>query len=128
MDHCKWYHFIVVSERKHLIELIIHLKLREWHTHIHLPETLSPMWQSRGSYLLHLCRDDCLKMWEITQDFVSDIVTIFYEDDEEVEKDEELSNMLADLRRNGFHRRADIQETFTSIEALVRFLTIVIFR
>ena len=69
-----------------------------------------------------------MKMWEITQDFVSDIVTIFYEDDEEVENDEELTNMLADLRRNGFHRRADIPESFASIEALVRFLTIIIFR
>ena len=64
----------------------------------------------------------------MVQDFVSDIVSIFYEDDEEVEKDEELANMLDDLRRNGFHRRADITEKFDTIEALVKFLSIIVFR
>ena len=64
----------------------------------------------------------------MTQDFVSDIVSIFYEDDESVEKDEELNNMLTDLRKNGFHPRADIKDKFESVEDLVKFLTIVIFR
>jgi len=73
-------------------------------------------------------RDDCLRIWSITQDFVSDIISIFYEDDEEVKKDVELANMLTDLRRNGFHPRADIKEKFDSIEGLVKFLTIVVFR
>ena len=73
-------------------------------------------------------RDDCLRMWEMIHDFVSDIISIFYEDDEEVEKDQELANMLTDLRKNGFHPRADIKEKFDGIEALVKFLTIVIFR
>ena len=57
-------------------------------------------------------RDDSLKIWEAVTDFVTEIISIYYADDEEVEKDDELAAMLLDLRVNGFHSHADVAERF----------------
>lgn len=73
-------------------------------------------------------RDDSLQVWEAVSDFVAEIISIYYEDDEDVEKDDELAALLLDLRANGFHTRADVPERFFSMEELAKFCTIVIFR
>ena len=35
-------------------------------------------------------RDDCLKLWQAIKEYVCDVLSIFYETDEDVQKDEEL--------------------------------------
>ena len=50
-------------------------------------------------------RNDTLKIWEAIQDFVTEILALYYENDEDVEKDEELAAMIKDLKVNGFHNK-----------------------
>ena len=46
-----------------------------------------------------------MRLWGAIQDYVSEIINIYYEDDEDVEKDEELANMIKDLKVNGYHHK-----------------------
>ena len=40
-------------------------------------------------------RDDALNLWEAIQDFVTEVVAIYYQEDQDIESDEEIANFLA---------------------------------
>ena len=49
-------------------------------------------------------------MWDVLRDYCKDILTLYYDDDVAVSRDDEMATVLGDLRRNGFHRHSKIPE------------------
>ena len=57
-----------------------------------------------------LFRDDSLRWWDILRAYNNDVLSLFYADDDDVTRDGELTAMLTDLRRNGFHKKSKVPE------------------
>ncbi|XP_039603346.1 polyunsaturated fatty acid 5-lipoxygenase-like [Polypterus senegalus] len=74
-------------------------------------------------------RDDCLKLWEAIESFVSDIVDLFYSSDEDVKEDKELQNWIDDAVTGGFEelRNFGLHRNIEDKKTLVTILTGVIF-
>ena len=51
-----------------------------------------------------------MRWWEILRSYVNDVLSVFYVDEDDVTRDDELTAMLTDMRRNGFHKKAKIPE------------------
>ncbi|XP_074544157.1 polyunsaturated fatty acid lipoxygenase ALOX15B-like [Halichoeres trimaculatus] len=74
-------------------------------------------------------RDDGLKLWDIIHSFVQGILSYYYKNDGEVQKDSELQKWILDIFEQGFLSNADtgIPQSFTTVAELVKFVTMVIF-
>ncbi|XP_041855695.1 arachidonate 12-lipoxygenase, 12R-type-like [Melanotaenia boesemani] len=74
-------------------------------------------------------REDGLKLWDIIYSFVKGVLEYYYKDDADVEKDPELKNWIQDIYEKGFlsNKATGIPTEFQSVEALVKFVTMVIF-
>ncbi|KAL4593113.1 hydroperoxide isomerase ALOXE3-like, partial [Arapaima gigas] len=74
-------------------------------------------------------RDDGLRLWDIINRFVRGIVCYYYASDLEVQKDSELQSWIKEIFIHGFLERSStgIPQTFTKIEEVVKFVTMVIF-
>ncbi|XP_068721239.1 allene oxide synthase-lipoxygenase protein-like [Montipora capricornis] len=77
-------------------------------------------------------RDDALKLWNAIKEFVTKLMSIYYQSDEEMEKDTELQAWILDLHDNGYPiREGESDHGFPSslktVEQLIHLLTIVIF-
>ncbi|XP_029291689.1 arachidonate 15-lipoxygenase B-like [Cottoperca gobio] len=74
-------------------------------------------------------RDDGLKLWDIIHRYVREVLSFYYKDDADIQKNSELQKWIADISERGFHSRADsgIPQSFTTVEELVKFVTMVIF-
>ncbi|XP_074549342.1 polyunsaturated fatty acid lipoxygenase ALOX15B-like [Halichoeres trimaculatus] len=74
-------------------------------------------------------RDDGLKLWDIIHRFVKGIITYYYKNDGDVQKDCEVQNWISDIFVEGFLSNADtgIPQKFTTVAELVKFVTMVIF-
>ncbi|XP_075947442.1 polyunsaturated fatty acid lipoxygenase ALOX15B-like [Anarhichas minor] len=74
-------------------------------------------------------RDDGLKLWDIIHRFVKGVLSFYYKNDTEVQKDSELQKWMLDIFEHGFLSQAGtgIPEIFTTVAELVKFVTMVIF-
>ncbi|XP_075947443.1 polyunsaturated fatty acid lipoxygenase ALOX15B-like [Anarhichas minor] len=74
-------------------------------------------------------RDDGLKLWDIIHRFVQGVLSFYYKNDTEVQKDSELQKWISDIFEHGFLSQAGtgIPEIFTTVAELVKFVTMVIF-
>ncbi len=72
-------------------------------------------------------RDDGLKLWEAIQDFVTEVLCIYYDDDDQVDRDDELAGMLADLGANGFLGFVKVPERLNNLQDVVTICTTIIF-
>ncbi|XP_030609359.1 arachidonate 15-lipoxygenase B-like [Archocentrus centrarchus] len=74
-------------------------------------------------------RDDGLKLWEIIHSFVSAVLGHYYETDDEVQHDAELQTWIHDIYEHGFlsKERTGIPQEFTTVDEMVKFVTMVIF-
>ncbi|KAI9525377.1 hypothetical protein NQZ68_005923 [Dissostichus eleginoides] len=74
-------------------------------------------------------RDDGLKLWDIIQRFVQGMLSFHYRSDADVEHDEKLQNWISEIFEYGFLSQSStgIPQSFTTVEELVKFVTMVIF-
>ncbi|XP_023579099.1 arachidonate 15-lipoxygenase B isoform X2 [Octodon degus] len=74
-------------------------------------------------------RDDGLRVWEAVEQFVSEIISIYYPSDESVQDDQELQAWVRDIFSNGFLGResSGMPSSLDTREALIRYTTMVIF-
>jgi len=77
-------------------------------------------------------RDDALKLWDAIKDFVSKMLSIYYQSDEDIEKDSELQAWILDLHDNGYPIREGesdhgIPSSVKTAAQLSHLLTITIF-
>ncbi|XP_029297614.1 hydroperoxide isomerase ALOXE3-like [Cottoperca gobio] len=74
-------------------------------------------------------RDDGLKLWDIIHRFVKGMLSFFYKDDADIQKDSELQKWVSDIFVKGFLSQdgTGIPQTLTTVEELVKFVTMVIF-
>ncbi|KAM3624671.1 uncharacterized protein V6R79_026386 [Siganus canaliculatus] len=74
-------------------------------------------------------RDDGLKLWKIIHRFVQGILTHYYKNDGEVQKDTEVQKWIQEIFEHGFLSQecTGIPQRFSSVRDLVKFVTMVIF-
>ncbi|XP_023678314.1 polyunsaturated fatty acid 5-lipoxygenase [Paramormyrops kingsleyae] len=74
-------------------------------------------------------RDDGLKVWEAVKSFVSDIVDIYYSNDQAVQGDEEIQAFVKDVCSFGMQDQdcCEFPKSLQTKEQLVEYLTVVIF-
>ncbi|XP_037620708.1 polyunsaturated fatty acid lipoxygenase ALOX15B-like [Sebastes umbrosus] len=74
-------------------------------------------------------RDDGIKLWDIIHRFVQGVLSVYYKNDAEVQKDSELQKWISDIFEHGFLSQAGtgIPQSFTTVPELVKFVTMVIF-
>ncbi|XP_067325826.1 hydroperoxide isomerase ALOXE3-like [Anolis sagrei] len=96
-------------------------------TSLCLPEDL----EARGvSSLPHYYyKEDGLKLWAVILRFVSGIVDLYYPTDNAVQEDPELQKWMKEVFEKGFlaQESSGISSSFTSVQQLKTFMTIVIF-
>ncbi|XP_078679810.1 allene oxide synthase-lipoxygenase protein-like isoform X2 [Branchiostoma floridae x Branchiostoma belcheri] len=76
-------------------------------------------------------RDDGLKLWRATEKYVTDMLALYYRDDEAVREDEEVQLWICDSHDNGFNWEDNIDRgvprMLTSLGDLCELVTIIIF-
>ncbi|XP_037620707.1 arachidonate 12-lipoxygenase, 12R-type-like [Sebastes umbrosus] len=74
-------------------------------------------------------RDDGIKLWDIISRYVKGMITFYYKNDDEVQKDSELQKWISDIFEHGFLSQAEtgIPQSFATVPELVKFVTMVIF-
>ncbi|XP_049899817.1 polyunsaturated fatty acid lipoxygenase ALOX15B-like [Epinephelus moara] len=74
-------------------------------------------------------RDDGLKLWNIIHRYVQGVLGFYYRHDDEVQKDDDLQKWIGDIFEHGFlsQEGTGIPQSFTTVEELVKFVTMVIF-
>ncbi|XP_074486015.1 hydroperoxide isomerase ALOXE3-like [Sebastes fasciatus] len=74
-------------------------------------------------------RDDGLKLWDIIHRFVQGVLRFHYNNDTRVQKDTSLQKWISDIFEHGFLSQAGtgIPQSFTTVDELVKFVTMVIF-
>lgn len=74
-------------------------------------------------------RDDGLKLWDIIHKFVNGLLCHYYKSNNDVQKDTELQKWIQDIFERGFlsHASTGIPQSFSTVDELVKFVTMVIF-
>ncbi|XP_049899821.1 polyunsaturated fatty acid lipoxygenase ALOX15B-like [Epinephelus moara] len=74
-------------------------------------------------------RDDGLRLWDIIHRFVQGVLGFYYKNNDAVKEDEELQRWIGDIFEHGFlsQEGTGIPQRFTTVEELVKFVTMVIF-
>ncbi|KAE8300256.1 Hydroperoxide isomerase ALOXE3 [Larimichthys crocea] len=74
-------------------------------------------------------RDDGLRLWDIIHSFVQRVLSYYYKDDDEVQRDTELQKWILDIFEHGFlsQEGTGIPEKLSTIHELVKYVTMVIF-
>ncbi|XP_053426013.1 polyunsaturated fatty acid lipoxygenase ALOX8-like [Nycticebus coucang] len=74
-------------------------------------------------------RDDALQIWAAIESFVTDIVNIYYPDNEAVSRDSELQAWVREIFQEGFLSRmsSGVPSTLDSCAGLIQYLTVIIF-
>ncbi|XP_029984476.1 hydroperoxide isomerase ALOXE3-like [Sphaeramia orbicularis] len=74
-------------------------------------------------------RDDGLKLWGIVNSYVKAMVEFYYPSDDDVRKDSELQDWISEIFTHGVlgKKESEFPESFSTVEELVRFLTMVVF-
>ena len=77
-------------------------------------------------------RDDALKLWGVTEEFVKEFVDVTYASDEDVKSDHELAAWVQEIHDEGFPQREDdvdhkFPESIATRDELVKLLTCIVF-
>ncbi|XP_069741948.1 polyunsaturated fatty acid 5-lipoxygenase isoform X5 [Narcine bancroftii] len=74
-------------------------------------------------------RDDSLKVWDAVQGFVTEVVNIYYDDDEAVQMDIELQAFVKDVFVYGLkdNKKTGFPKSLKTIQKLIEYLTMIIF-
>ena len=78
-------------------------------------------------------RDDGMKVWEAMEDYVRDVISVFYSSDEEVASDPQLREWANEIYTKGFPAFRSAPEgrgfprKITSREALIEYCTLIMF-
>lgn len=77
-------------------------------------------------------RDDALLLWRAIHEYVTDILSIYYHSDEDVQKDTELQAWITDLHDNGYPVREGESDhgfpaSVNTADQLNKLLTIIVF-
>ncbi|XP_077469159.1 polyunsaturated fatty acid 5-lipoxygenase-like [Stigmatopora argus] len=74
-------------------------------------------------------RDDGYKVWEATKSFVADVVTFYYDNNEKVQRDEEIQAFVKDVRTSGMQDwdSSEFPKSLESREELIEYLTVIVF-
>ncbi|KAK2863561.1 hypothetical protein Q5P01_003094 [Channa striata] len=74
-------------------------------------------------------KEDGFRLWEIIHRFVQGILKHYYKNDSEVQKDPEIQAWIGDIFKYGFlsQENTGIPQKFTTVDELVKFVTMVIF-
>ena len=77
-------------------------------------------------------RDDGLRIWTAISDFIREFISIFYQSEDDVSKDNELQSWVMDIHNNGFPvRQGDVDHEFPKTlqtrYQLVHLLTCIVF-
>ena len=77
-------------------------------------------------------RDDGLKLWNAIQTFVGEIIGIYYKNDADVKRDNEIQSWIYDVHRNGWrvnegHEDHGVPAAIESRDQLVEIITSLIF-
>ncbi|KAE8300252.1 Arachidonate 15-lipoxygenase B [Larimichthys crocea] len=74
-------------------------------------------------------RDDGLRLWDIIHSFVQKVLSYYYKNDDEVQRDTELQKWIFDIFEHGFLSQAGtgIPERLSTVDELVKYVTMVIF-
>ncbi|XP_038639208.1 polyunsaturated fatty acid 5-lipoxygenase-like [Scyliorhinus canicula] len=74
-------------------------------------------------------RDDGVAVWEAVQSFVTEVVNIYYDNDEAVQTDTELQAFVKDVFVYGLrdNKKTGFPKTIKTIEKLIEYVTVVIF-
>ncbi|XP_078284639.1 polyunsaturated fatty acid 5-lipoxygenase-like isoform X2 [Rhinoraja longicauda] len=85
--------------------------------------------ESRESLPYYHYRDDSLKVWDAVVGFVTDVVNIYYVDDEAVQTDTELQAFVEDVFVHGLSAddSSGFPESVTTIQKVTEYLTMIIF-
>ncbi|XP_078022368.1 polyunsaturated fatty acid lipoxygenase ALOX15B-like isoform X2 [Epinephelus lanceolatus] len=74
-------------------------------------------------------RDDGLKLWDIIHRYVQGVLGFYYKNNDAVKEDDDLQKWIGDIFEHGFlsQEGTGIPQSFTTVEELVKFVTMVIF-
>ncbi|XP_019108817.2 hydroperoxide isomerase ALOXE3-like [Larimichthys crocea] len=74
-------------------------------------------------------RDDGLRLWAIIHSFVQRVLSYYYKNDDEVQRDTELQKWIGDIFEHGFLSQAGtgIPKKLSTVDELVKYVTMVIF-
>ncbi|XP_072247074.1 polyunsaturated fatty acid 5-lipoxygenase [Leuresthes tenuis] len=74
-------------------------------------------------------RDDGYEVWEATKSFVSDVVCIYYPNDEKVQEDEEIQAFIKDVCSFGMQDldHCEFPKSLKLREELIEYLTVIVF-
>uniref|UniRef100_A0A8C5I2D9 Arachidonate 5-lipoxygenase-like n=1 Tax=Gouania willdenowi TaxID=441366 RepID=A0A8C5I2D9_GOUWI len=74
-------------------------------------------------------RDDGYRVWEATKSFVSDVMCIYYSNDERVQGDGEIQAFVKDVRNFGMQDsdHCGFPKCLNSREELIEYLTVIVF-
>lgn len=77
-------------------------------------------------------RDDGLKIWQAIEDYVSQIIDLFYKSDADVSNDSEVQSWAGDTYQNGFPAHGGLQghgfpQSIRTKQLLVEMCTLIIF-
>ncbi|KAK2863536.1 hypothetical protein Q5P01_003069 [Channa striata] len=74
-------------------------------------------------------KEDGFTLWKIIHRFVQGILKHYYKNDSEVQKDPEIQAWIGDIFKYGFlsQENTGIPQKFTTVDELVKFVTMVIF-
>ena len=77
-------------------------------------------------------KNDALLLWDAIKKFVAEIIDIYYKNDRDVQKDNEIQDWIRDLHDNGYKFGSNgvdkkVPQSLKKPEELIHFLTMVIF-
>ncbi|KAM4618195.1 hydroperoxide isomerase ALOXE3-like [Polymixia lowei] len=111
-----------------LIELIKRYHAKATYSALCLPDVIT----ARGLEAVpnFYYRDDGLKLWNIISSFVKAMLEQYYTSDSEVTRDSELQRWINEIFTRGFpgNSSSGIPGRFITVEEVIKFVTMVIFR
>ncbi|KAM6930925.1 polyunsaturated fatty acid lipoxygenase ALOX15B-like [Xenentodon cancila] len=74
-------------------------------------------------------KEDGEQLWNIMYRFVEEMLGLYYEDDNQVKKDDEVKSWISDMFKHGFlmYENSGIPEKFETRPELVKFVTMVMY-
>lgn len=94
--------------------------------HFHLKKNLAK--RQISDKIPFAIRDYGLKYWDITEKYVRSVLEAYYKSDQDVKDDYELQAWVTDTHKNGFNSHPSLLVKLESVEELVEFVVIILFR